>query len=194
MTIGIGSGDRVSKPENEAVGLPYLSGADRHEQLASVIEVLAAAREGPVSVDRPHVSVDLPPAPRGDFSIWVGGTADAVVTTAARWADAFNIWGSPPEQVAAKRRLLDGMSAERAVGLTWGGQVITAHSDAEARSQAGERDPRWFLIGSPTTLARRLAEVTDAGVDELVLATPFATRRDSYDLLAEVRDELTHLS
>jgi alkanesulfonate monooxygenase SsuD/methylene tetrahydromethanopterin reductase-like flavin-dependent oxidoreductase (luciferase family) len=42
LICGLGSGDELSRPENEAFGLTYLSGVDRINQLASTLEVVTA--------------------------------------------------------------------------------------------------------------------------------------------------------
>ncbi|HEX2195996.1 MAG TPA: LLM class flavin-dependent oxidoreductase [Actinomycetota bacterium] len=195
LCVGIGSGDEMSAAENLAYGIPYWSGEDRTDQLASTVEVLHRVREGgevTFSDDFAEIA-DLPaaPGPR-DYSIWVAGRSVAALDIAGRLADGWNAWAAPPEEVANAAAALRKIAGERPLELTWGGQVVVAETDDAARRRLGKRNPARFVSGSPETVGRYLASLVEAGVQHLVLASPFASDPESYELVARVRDE--HLS
>jgi alkanesulfonate monooxygenase SsuD/methylene tetrahydromethanopterin reductase-like flavin-dependent oxidoreductase (luciferase family) len=68
--------------------------------------------------------------------------------------------------------------------LTWGGQVVVADTDESARDRLGNRNPAHFVTGSPDTVGRYLRSLVDAGVEHLILATPFASDPRSHELMA----------
>lgn len=191
VVVGIGSGDAASSGENLAFGLPYWSGDDRMDQLASTVEILHRFREGTnVTFSDDFADIDDLPAAPGlrDYSIWVGGRSVDALDLAGRLADGWNAWAASPEEFAqAASALLD---AGRHIEPTWGGQVVVAETDEAARERLGKRNPAQFVTGSPETVTRYLARLVDAGAEHLVLATPFASDPRSYELLAEVAGHL----
>lgn len=191
VVVGIGSGDAASSAENLAFGLPYWSGDDRMDQLASTVDVLHRFREGTsVTFSDDFAEIDDLPAAPGprDYSIWVGGRSVDALDLAGRLADGWNAWAASPEEFSqAASALLD---AGRHVEPTWGGQVVVAETDEAAHERLGKRNPARYVTGSPETVARYLARLVDAGAEHLVLATPFASDPRSYELLAEVAGHL----
>ena len=91
LIMAIGSGDHMSRDENEAFGIPYWDGEERIRQLASTVEVVADFFQwGRVSRSDDFVDItDLPPSPQPASAplIWVGGRSDDVIDVAARRAD-----------------------------------------------------------------------------------------------------------
>ncbi|HEV2756672.1 MAG TPA: LLM class flavin-dependent oxidoreductase [Actinomycetota bacterium] len=187
VCVAIGSGDHVSSAENLAFGIPYWSGADRVDQLASVVEVLHRFRsDEPVTVadDFTEISGLQPhPGPR-DYSIWVAGRSVAVLDVAGRLADGWNAWAASPEEFAQAAAALREVTGERPIELTWGAQVVVAATDEAAHERLGARNPAHFVTGGPETVGAYLRAVVDAGADHLVLASPFASDPRSYELLA----------
>ncbi len=79
LIAGIGAGDRLSKEENEALGLPFPPVDERIADLRAVARAVRA--------------LGIP--------TWIGGTSDRVHAVAVAEADALNLWDVPPERVAA---------------------------------------------------------------------------------------------
>ena len=192
LCVGIGSGDEMSAGENLAFGIPYWSGDDRTDQLASTVEVLHRFRERPaVTFSDDFAELEGLPAAPGprDYSIWVAGRSVAALDIAGRLADGWNAWSAPPEEVAQDAAALREVVRDRPFELTWGGQAVVAETDEAARERLGNRNPARFVTGSPDTVGRYLRSLVDAGVRHLVLASPFASDPRQYELLARVRDE-----
>ena len=189
VCVGIGSGDTMSAAENLAFGIPYWSGDDRTDQLASTVEVLHRFREeeAVTYADDFAEMTDLPaaPGPR-DYTIWVGGRSVAALDIAGRLADGWNAWSATPEEVVNAAAALRKIAGDRPLELTWGGQVVVEATDDAARERLGKRNPAHYLVGGPETVGRYLGSLVDAGVEHLVLATPFASDPRSYELLSEV--------
>jgi alkanesulfonate monooxygenase SsuD/methylene tetrahydromethanopterin reductase-like flavin-dependent oxidoreductase (luciferase family) len=164
--LGIGTGDALNRPENEAFGIPYHS--DPTRRAAEMLRAIDALR-GPLA-GRP-----TPP-------VWIGGTSRRAHGLAGRVADAWNGWGLDPDELAAglaevRRAAEDAGRDPATVEGTWGGQVLVADDQAQAR----EMLERWGAGRSPAQVARtvagdgesvtrRLAELGDAGASWCVLA------------------------
>ncbi len=187
VCVAMGSGDAASSVENLAFGLPYWTGADRMDQLASTVEVLHRFREdGEVTLSDDFAQIlRLPagPGPR-DYSIWVAGRSVDALDIAGRLADGWNAWAASPEEFAQAAAAVREIAGERPLELTWGGQVVVGETDEAAHERLGSRNPAHFLTGSPGTVGRYLRALVDAGASHLVLATPFASDPRSYELIA----------
>lgn len=187
VCVAIGSGDSASSGENLGFGLPYWSGSDRMDQLASTVEVLHRFRDGSeVTFEDDFAELrGLPagPGPR-DYSIWVAGRSVDALDVAGRLADGWNAWAASPEEFSQAAAALREIVGERPFELTWGGQVVVAETDAAAQGRLGDRNPAHFLTGSPATVGRYLAGLVEAGAHHLILATPFASDPRSYELIA----------
>jgi alkanesulfonate monooxygenase SsuD/methylene tetrahydromethanopterin reductase-like flavin-dependent oxidoreductase (luciferase family) len=196
--IAIGSGDHLSKPENDAFGLPYYAGERRIAQLASTVETLKSfathatvtRRDDFVELDDLHTS----PRPEVPPRVWIGGRDDDLLRFAGATADGWNGWGGTPERFAQDAGVVAGAAGERPIELSWGGQVILGSSDAAARGALGDRNPKAFLTGSPATVTERLAEFVEAGARHIVIAFPNAADPESFELLGrEVKPALAAL-
>ena len=187
VCVALGSGDHLSSAENLAFGLPYWSGDDRMDQLASTVEVLHRCRgsEAVTFADDFVELRDLPaaPGPR-DYSIWVAGRSVAALDIAGRLADGWNAWAASPEELTNAVAALRSVAGDRDIELTWGGQVVVAETDAAAHERLGTRNPAHFVTGGPDTVGRYLRGLVEAGIHHLVLASPFASDPRSYELLA----------
>lgn len=165
MVVGVGGGDALSNPENEAYGLPGLPPPVRAEAVERAVETLR----------RPLPGNPVP-------EVWVGGTGRRLRAVAGRAADAWNIWGATPEEFAdgladVRRAAEAGGRDPAAVRGTWGGQVLI---DADARAARERlvdwsvgRDPdevRRVLAGDPATVAGGLAALGEAGAAWCVLS------------------------
>lgn len=199
LVVGIGSGDELSRPENEAFGLPFYGADRRAEQVRTVVQIVRGYVRGePVTIDGDFARVDdLPPSPLSHPfpEVWVAGRTDDMIEVAGTYADGWNAWGSDPATFARDAAGVLEYAGDRAVTLSWGGQALLGRDESQARSLLGTRDPARFLVGGPGTLAEKLVALHEAGAHEAVVAFPSATP-DRYRLLGEqVRplvDELLH--
>ncbi|MGH2805901.1 MAG: LLM class flavin-dependent oxidoreductase [Actinomycetota bacterium] len=189
VTIAIGSGDEVSRKENEAYGIAYREGDERIGQLVSTVRVVRDYLQSPtVSFDDDFVSIhDLPssPAPDPAPTLWVGGRSDDVLETAARVADGWNGWGGTARRFREDAVSVAEYAAERDVELSWGGLVMLGETDAAARGKMGDRNPKEWIVGGPETVAGRLSEFVEAGARHVVATFPDPGAPGIYELLAE---------
>lgn len=79
LIAGLGIGDHLSRPENEAVDVPFPPAATRLADLAAVAAGLRSI----------------------GITTWVGGRSGPVHRIAAAGADALNLWAVTAERVAA---------------------------------------------------------------------------------------------
>ncbi|MGH2735838.1 MAG: LLM class flavin-dependent oxidoreductase [Actinomycetota bacterium] len=196
LVVGLGSGDEMSRAENEAFGLPFFAGAERIPQLVSALEVVTAYLGEPVVshsdgfvqvVDLPTGSSGAPPP-----ALWVGGWHQDALHLAGEGADGWNAWGSTPERYGRAGRTVRSIAQGRGLELSWGGQVLLGATDAEAEAKLKNRDPSMFIVGGPDTVARRLGSFVGAGAEHLIVALPDAGDPGGYELLAqEVRPRLS---
>ncbi len=189
-TIGLGSGDHLTRPEHEAFGLAYHEGT---QALASDVDVLTRYlreewvwwRDELVAIDRLPTS----PRPMPRPAVWVGGRSKAVMRLAGRLADGWNCWGATPDGFTKESQTVLEAAGGRDVELTWGGLVQLADADEDAHTKAAGK-PR-HVVGGPATVAAALSALVEAGATHLILTLPDAGKVGSYELLAsEVRDAM----
>lgn len=157
LIVAIGSGDAASRRENEAFGIPYWEGDDRHGQLIAAAEIV-----------RDHLA--------GRAPVWLAGRSLSVRTAAGRVADGWNGWGGTPEEFARDAAIVEGE-------VTWAGLVVLAEDDAAARRAAGGRDPSQYVIGGPQEVASHLDGMVAAGASHLIVTFPTAGVVGPYELL-----------
>lgn len=171
VIVGIGSGDELSRRENESYGIPYYSGDDRVRQMISTTDAVrrylnaesVSMRDGFAALD------DLPASPRVEPPrVWIGGRSKPVLEAAARVADGWNGWAGTPEQFARDGAAAKAAAAGGNIELTWAGLVILADDDAAAQAKLGTRDPKGYVVGGPDTVARSLTAFIEAGATHLV--------------------------
>jgi alkanesulfonate monooxygenase SsuD/methylene tetrahydromethanopterin reductase-like flavin-dependent oxidoreductase (luciferase family) len=178
FVLGIGTGDRLSEAEHVAFGLPFLGRQAGVEHLAETVRALRALFRGEPFVGGPHVppiAGPLLPPPRTAAGppIWIGGSSAAAARLAAREADGWNGWGLDVSDFAARAALVRAGSRGRPVEATWGGVVIVAGDDAEARRLARDRRDRGLIpetiSGGPERVSEWLGALADAGATWAIL-------------------------
>lgn len=191
LTVGIGSGDELSRAENEAFGIPYRAEGDRIDQLSSTVQIVQAYLGGEAVTHKDeYVAIDgLPPSPKPSPkpSVWVAGRSDDALDIAGRFADGWNGWGGTPARYAqdALRVAEFATAAGRdAVELTWGGLVILGEDDLQAHEKLGRRKPDDYVVGGPDTVARHLGAIVDAGARHLIVTFPDAGEEGVYEIFA----------
>jgi len=173
LIVGIGSGDELSRAENEAFGARYYSSDDRMDQLREAVEVITNYLQQPeVTASGDFVAIDdLPVSPRPPVPppVWVAGRSDDALEIAALLGDGWNGWGGTPDRFAADAATVTEMANGRALDLTWGGLAVVAPSDEAARDLLVERAVRADIAGGPATVATALNGFADTGATHLIL-------------------------
>jgi alkanesulfonate monooxygenase SsuD/methylene tetrahydromethanopterin reductase-like flavin-dependent oxidoreductase (luciferase family) len=171
LVAGLGSGDALSKAENDAFGAPYDSVADR---LAAVRACCEQLREHGIPT-------------------WAGGRSPELRQVAADAADGLNVWGAGPEAVADEGGDLRRRAGERVVEVTWGGQVLIGRDpDDLARKQERHGRRPGLVQGTIDEVAAHLAKLAEAGATWAVCAPiDIHDDPDSLETLAGVRARLT---
>lgn len=194
LIIGLGSGDDLNRAENEAFGAPHFSGAGRMEQLVATVTLLQKYLQGdPVTLDDRFASVsDLPPSPSvvPVPPVWLGGRSAEVLELAGRLAGGWNGWGVNLDAFVEDAAKVRAIAGDRPFEISWAGQVILGATDADARSQLGERDPGQYVVGGPEMIRSELARAVTAGASHLIVALPHAGKPGAYEALAEAVEPL----
>jgi len=166
LVAGIGAGDKLSAPEDEAFGV---APADRLGCLAEVVNRAAG---------------------RG-YQVWVAGPSPAVRRLAATRADGWNLWGADAARFATlAASVREGVIAAgrdpAEFAPSWGGLVLAGASDAEAEAKLerfGERPG--LLWGGPERLAEGLSAYAEAGAAWVVLGPIDSSNPDNAAILGE---------
>lgn len=194
LTVGIGSGDEMSRAENEAFGAPHWGADDRTAQLISTVEVIRSfLTTDEVNQEDEFVEINkLPPSPRIEHAVpvWIAGRSDDALEAAALVADGWNGWGGTPKGFARDAATVLERAGDRNVEITWAGQVAIAATDAEVESKMRDRNPRHFVAGTPQRVAERLRGFVDAGATHVICTAPDASDPSVFELIAQVRDFL----
>ncbi|MEO8476096.1 MAG: LLM class flavin-dependent oxidoreductase [Actinomycetota bacterium] len=173
--LAVGSGDRASLPEHETYGIAFPSVADRLrllEESVSAIRALFEGRGWPGGAMVPALSGPL--VPPGSPELWVGGRSEAVLSIAARAADAWNGWGQDAEAFAASAARLRALAQGRDVAPTWGGIALVGEDRADLDRLLADRDrrglPRDGLWAGTAQELRAFADrLAEAGATWLIL-------------------------
>jgi alkanesulfonate monooxygenase SsuD/methylene tetrahydromethanopterin reductase-like flavin-dependent oxidoreductase (luciferase family) len=100
LIAGLGAGDKLSQPENEAYGIPFPPTSERLETLEQ----------------------DVTRCTEAGARVWVGGRSPAIRDLARRTGAALNLWGVAAREVAATAPALSE--------VTWGGVLNDYPGDA----------------------------------------------------------------
>lgn len=196
LTVTIGSGDELSRGENEAFGIPYFAEDERIEQLLSTVRLVHSFLNAP-SVDQhdPFVDIDglvTAPLPSPAPDVWVGGRSDEVLEIAGTVAEGWNGWGGGAKRFAQDAATVAGYAGERPVEISWGGLVMLGQDDRAAADKMGKRDGKGWLVGGPETVAARLRQFVEVGARHVIATFPDPSTEGVYELLAEeVKPRLT---
>jgi alkanesulfonate monooxygenase SsuD/methylene tetrahydromethanopterin reductase-like flavin-dependent oxidoreductase (luciferase family) len=132
LVAGLGTGDRLSAPENEAYGIPPGTADERRLALAGCA--------------RRVLDLGVP--------VWVGGGSRSTTELAVELGPgaAVNLWEGQPSEVAALTRRCE---------VTWGGPVAATVSEiALGFSALAEAGATWAVCGWPPSL-EAVAEVAE---------------------------------
>lgn len=166
LVVAVGSGDELSRGENEAFGLPYFEADDRIDQFRSCVELLVRFQtQDEVTQHDDFLDIEaLPASPRPSMSprVWVGGRSGDALEIAGLLADGWNGWGSTPERFAQDATTVLDHAAGRPIELSWGGLVDISDDP----SPDGDGD---VVVGTAAQVTERLAAFADTGASHLVL-------------------------
>ena len=123
LIAGIGTGDRLSREENESYGIPFETAAVRRERLATVATEVRGA----------------------GVPVWVGGGRPEMVSLARATGAAVNVWQVDATPVA-------GLVAQ-GVEVTWGGPVGDTLAEVTATlGEVAAAGASWAVCAWPGSL------------------------------------------
>ncbi len=123
LIAGLGTGDRLSRAENEAYGIPFEPASERRVRLASVA---ASVRDQGIPV-------------------WIGGGLPKTVELARTLSVAVNLWGGDEIRVAEL--------TTSGVEVTWGGPVGDTVVEATRRlTDVARAGATWAVCAWPESL------------------------------------------
>jgi alkanesulfonate monooxygenase SsuD/methylene tetrahydromethanopterin reductase-like flavin-dependent oxidoreductase (luciferase family) len=198
VILTIGTGDQLSKREHDAFGLPYLGAGERRAHLEQTARAVSELLDG-----RPWAGGDrVPPVPgpvlpsvaQNPPAVWIGGTSEGAVRSAARLADGWNGWGLSLDVFEARLATLRREEHELGAGsgrvdATWGGVALVGRDGdelsalLERRTAAGRPPPPDAWIVDVDGLVANLTHLRDAGAAWAILL--LSGPADRVDLVAE---------
>lgn len=199
IVLGLGAGWQEN--EHRAYGIDFHTTAERLAMLDEACAVITSLlREDRTTFDGTHyhlVDAPLEPKPANPrLPLLIGGGGEKVtLRIAARWADEWNVWGTP-DVLRHKGGVLDRHCEQ--IGrdpstISRSAQALLFLSSDEAwlEERRNAPSPMATMIGNVQQVVEQVGAYRDAGVDELIipdftLGSP-ARSRDTLDLfLTEV--------
>ncbi|CAN5551756.1 LLM class flavin-dependent oxidoreductase [soil metagenome] len=197
LVLGLGAGWQEN--EHRAYGIEFPAVGERMDRLEEACQVvLGLLREPRTTVAGRHYQVtDAPADPKpvsSPLPLLIGGGGEKrTMRIAARYADEWNVWGTP-EVLRQKGGVLERHCADLdrdPAAIARSAQALLFLSEDESwLSKRRDSDVgRASIVGTPDEVAEIVAAYAEAGVDELIL--PDFTmgdpqrRADTYDLFKE---------
>ncbi|MBO0789985.1 MAG: TIGR03560 family F420-dependent LLM class oxidoreductase, partial [Ktedonobacteraceae bacterium] len=179
LTLGIGSGSPALADQARAYGYEYPDVPKRSRQLREAIQILLAmwtqeeatfegtsyavrgAINQPKGIQQPHIPLLI-----------AGNGEHVTLKLVAQYADACNVHGDPAtlkHKFAVLKAHCEQLGRDyQSIHRTSGSYCIMGETDEQAQAHVPERVRALFgnaaLIGSPTTIRKRIAAYEDAGV------------------------------
>jgi len=123
LVAGIGTGDKLSRQENEAYGIPFEPAGVRRQRLAAVVTAVAGA----------------------GVPVWVGGGSPEMVALARAHGAAVNVWQVGAATVAPL--------VAQGVEVTWGGPAGATPAEAAATlAGVAEAGATWAVCAWPESI------------------------------------------
>jgi F420-dependent oxidoreductase-like protein len=177
VVLGLGAGWQENEHRHYGIGLPPLSERmDRLEEAAEIIKSLFANTRTDFA-GRHYEVTEAPLAPKpvqDPLPLLIGGGGEKrTLRIVARFADEWNVWGSP-EIMGHKMAVLDRHCVE--VGrdpaeIERSAAVLLFMTSDRARMETLRADPpsRPSIVGPPGHVASEIARYVELGVDELIV-------------------------
>jgi F420-dependent oxidoreductase-like protein len=192
LVLGMGSGWQEN--EHEAYGIPFHTVGGRLRRLEEAVQIIRSLFDNDTTTfaGRYYRIQDAPLAPKplqAHVPILIGGGGEQLtLRIVAKYADEWNVWGSP-ETVKRKGEILDRYAEEAGrdpTSIRRSAQVVIKIGDdaaANAAAKAASRMP--MTAGTPEEIRDLVGRYGDAGVDEFILPPSFD---GSAEENAELRD------
>jgi probable F420-dependent oxidoreductase len=169
FVLGIGSG--WNRREFDAFGIPYDKRVSRFEEAFAIISGLLRSER--VTFEGTYHRADdvvLLPKPARRTPIMIGSNGPRMLSIALPHADAWNTWwedyGNTPEGLA---KLIDQIGIPR--------ETTRSACVLVALEGAGERDDKGVRPVEPARLSAHVAELREAGADEVIVVADPITER-----------------
>ncbi|MDY7103407.1 MAG: TIGR03560 family F420-dependent LLM class oxidoreductase [Actinomycetota bacterium] len=177
VVLGIGAGWQEN--EHRAFGFEYRDFPWRFDRLEEACAVITSLlRDHSASLDGQHytiVDAPLDPAPVQErLPLLIGGGGERrTLRLVARWADEWNVWGTP-ETLVQKGEVLERRCEEvdRDPATIARSAVALLFMSDDAERLASLRAKgigRPSIIGTPEEVGEIVAAYAEAGVDELII-------------------------
>jgi probable F420-dependent oxidoreductase len=176
VVVGIGAGWQVN--EHAAYGFALPRPKERVDRFAEFIQVLhGLLREDRTTFHGRWFTVeDAPCQPKGaagPIPIMVGTPSPRMLRLTARWADAWNTWGTPAavrERLAALDAACAAEGRDPATVRRTAQGLFLLTDDRAAAARLRERAPAERVVsGSSAELIDQIGEYAAAGIDELIV-------------------------
>jgi alkanesulfonate monooxygenase SsuD/methylene tetrahydromethanopterin reductase-like flavin-dependent oxidoreductase (luciferase family) len=176
FTLGLGAGWQIN--EHDAYGIELFGNKDRVDRFEEAIQIvrMMLTQSRTDFAGKHFTIVDAPCEPKpiqSPFPIVVGTSGPRMSRVAAKWADEWNVWGTP-DTVAAAAPAMD--RACEAVGKdptlqhrSTQALVFMVDDDATAEKIRGGAPADRSLIGSPAYLVDQIGRYKESGIDEFIL-------------------------
>ena len=177
FVLGLGAGWQEN--EHRQYGIPFHTTRERLERLDEACAVIKAlyTQEKSDSEGRYYqlANASLEPKPLQDpLPLLVGGGGEKVtLRIAARWADEWNVWGTP-ETLAHKVSVLEAHCRElgrdpKSIRRSAQALVFLGDDPAWLGRMRGTQTPMAKIVGTAAELRDVVAAYAEAGVDELIV-------------------------
>jgi F420-dependent oxidoreductase-like protein len=194
LVLGLGAGWQEN--EHTAYGIEYstIKGRlDRFEEACELIHGLLN-NERTTFEGQHYQLTDAPLEPkpvRGHLPLLVGGGGERrTMRIAAKWADEWNVWGTP-ELLGKKGVVLDRHCEElgrdpSTISRSANALLYLSHDESFVKKMRERDIGRPTIVGTPSEVVEIMAAYRDAGVDEVIipdfnLSDP-SRKRDTLDL------------
>lgn len=177
VVLGLGSGWQEN--EHSQYGIPFYDVGERLARLdeaCAVIKALFSETAANFAGSRYQLSnASLEPKPlQSPLPLLIGGGGEKVtLKITARWADEWNVWGTP-ETLAHKMRILDAHCAAigrdpKSIQRSAVALLFMSDDAAFIEKMRANPPPQAAIIGSVDEVRETVRRYAEIGVDELIV-------------------------
>jgi alkanesulfonate monooxygenase SsuD/methylene tetrahydromethanopterin reductase-like flavin-dependent oxidoreductase (luciferase family) len=193
--LGLGAGWQLN--EHVGYGFPLPAPRDRVDRFAEFLEVLRLLR----GEDRTHFQgtwfhldgAVLSPKPEGKLPIVIGTTGPRMLRLTSRYADGWNMWGTPDrvEELTRQFERICAIEKRDPSRFRRSAQALIFHTESRRDRERIEAEyPGRVITGSAAEIVEQLARYAELGVHEFGIndtffGTHLEERLERLDDLAE---------
>lgn len=177
VVLGLGSGWQEN--EHQQYGLPFYTVAERLQRLDEACAVIKALYTQTTANFEGRFyqlkNASLEPKPvQQPLPLLIGGGGEQVtLKITAKWADEWNVWGTPTT-LKQKMAILDGHCKTigrdpRSIKRSAVALLFMSDDAAYLERMRGTKMQQATIIGTPEEVAATVAEYAALGVDELIV-------------------------